>query len=150
KGTPGTLEWKNSLAVSSEEVTNATRVASLPTSENGSLLNYLSRKSVFDKLFKTGDLKFTAEPRNGNANRAHTIGRFEICGKGNRKRAGIVILGVGNELPGMAAIEALMRKADMKRAVVMSAITKKHFVALLVGRWNERLRERKRGVFEIT
>ncbi|MEX2270704.1 MAG: DNA cytosine methyltransferase [Vicinamibacterales bacterium] len=151
KGTVGTLEARDFITVSSEEITLATRVPAIGHGRisDDALADYLSRKKVSDALFRVGQVTISRIESNGAATRTHAVGTF-VLKKGERRlRSGIIVRGIGQELPPLTAVTAILDRMKANAAVVMSAITQRHFVAVLVTRRSDRVLERRRGVFEV-
>jgi DNA (cytosine-5)-methyltransferase 1 len=151
KGTPGTLEARDFITVSSEEIALATKVPALADAKlsDRSLVDYLRRKKVCEALFRVGEIAVTLNESNGAVSRTQAVGTFMIRNGSRQLRSGVLIRGVGQELPGLSTVTTIMNKANANSAVVMSAITQQHFVAVLVSRRADRVLERRRGVFEL-
>ena len=151
KGTLGTLEERDFIAVSSEEILLAARVPPLPTVRmtDESIIQYLSTTEVFSALFPAGEITVTRAVSRPRQKRAQGVGTFVVWNGRRQLQSGVVVHGVGQKLPSLSKLTAIMKGMEMNAAVVMTAITQRHFVAVLVGRRSGRVLEERRGVFEV-
>lgn len=155
KGTPGSIEGRDFIGVSSVEIANATRVSASQkvTSAAEGLLDYLGCEVVVDALFGGGEVTVASTPCNGTVRRARKTGRFEVVGADVHHTKGIVVHGSGGNLPTLASVARLMVEADATSAIVMGRITTRHVVAVVL-EWRtrqlEELGEVRRGVFDVS
>ena len=152
KGTSGTLETRDFIAISSEELSLATSVPSLRTVQatDRPLIWYLSRTKVFSTLFPRGEITLTRTVPRPSRKRTQVVGTFVVRNGQRQLRSGVVIEGVGHQPPELSTITAIMNGMETNSAVVMSAITQRHFAVVLVSRLNGRVLEKRRGVFEVS
>ena len=152
KGTSGTLETRDFIAISSEELSLATSVSSLRTvrATDSPLIWYLSRTKVFSTLFPRGEITLTRTVPRPSRIRTQVVGTFVVRNGQRQLRSGVVIEGVGHQPPELSTIAAIMNGMETNSAVVMSAITQRHFAVVLVSRLNGRVLEKRRGVFEVS
>ena len=152
KGTLGTLEEREFIAVSSEEILLATRVPPLPTVHitDTSLVWYLGTTEVFSALFPAGEITVTRTVSRPSQKRAQGVGTFVVRNGRRQLQSGVVVHGAGQKLPSLSKLAAIMKGMEMNAAVVMSALTQRHFLAVLVSRRSGRVLEERRGVFEVS
>lgn len=152
RDTPGTIDAKDFLAVSSVEISNATKLAPSEgvAADTTSPMDYLASERVSCELFGPGTLRLSRALPEVAGRRAYSMGTFEFAGEGIRGTSGVVVRAVGPDLPSLPAIARLVQRSEATNVVVMGMITTRHFVAIHLEQRTGEFRERKRGVFDVS
>jgi len=151
KGTPEGIDAKEGLHVTSREIPDATVVRTkLDVPLSGTeLLRHLKRRQVGERLF--GD---TARIQLEGAK--NLLGDFEpgdLRFKAMRNdrcvAKGTVLLVHGKNLPLLAQLNPHLKRTGERTVLVVATLTKRHFAAFLVVEAKDRLRVRRKSVFQI-
>ena len=152
KGTPGGIDAKDSLTISSREIPNAIpiRARSSAPLANGTLASYLKRRQLIESIF--GD---TARMElQGTRNLLGELDldglRFRVLRNERCISRGAVLVARGGNLPTLAQLGSHLKRTAEKAVLLMAPITRRHFaVFLAVGRDGRVLVRRKR-VFQVS
>lgn len=148
-GTPGTLEQKDELVVSSETVVNAVAVPEMADAklQDLTLGRYLQRARVARALLDVGefDLDFDA----AKVERGRAFLPFSIVHGKRTLRRGIAVVVIRGDLPTLSSVKATMVKYEVGTAAIVAPLTREHFTAVLLRLADDRAVERRRGVFRI-
>jgi hypothetical protein len=145
--TSGTLDDKNFLAFSSEEISAARPVTTVggASLDDSSLAKYLTKSSVARSIVAVGSIRFAE----GNVERGRLIAPFEVVKKGVCLRRGVAVVVNRGELPVRSSLASLMRRTECGTAVVIARLTGEHFAVLLVRLKDGCAVESRRAVFRV-
>jgi DNA (cytosine-5)-methyltransferase 1 len=150
-GTPGALDDKHSLAISSRDIPDAlrlkTRSTTSMTSDSG--VRLLRRRAVAEALFGESARIVFRGSRN-------LLRKFEVENLSframRRERCvakGIVVVARGNNLPTFPQIAANLERAGARAALVVAAMTRQHLAVFLLFNRDGRVVLRHKKVFQV-
>ncbi len=133
-GTPGCLDDKDILTVSSAEIAEATRLEPLGGAvlRDLSIVRYLELAAVARPLLGAESIKVDG-PRDllGDLSPSGQL-RFRAMGKSGCRRKGLLLLAPKANLPRVSHVSGQLHQAGEDAAIVVSAITSRHFAAFLL------------------
>jgi DNA (cytosine-5)-methyltransferase 1 len=148
-GTRGTLEDKDYVVMTSEEIVKAELITAMANArlDDTSLVRYLAHPKVARMLLDAGT--FTVDTDSVTIERGRAFIPFKITNGKRTLRNGVVIVVSRGDLPTLSAAETFLRKRGLGTAVIVGKLTKDHFATVLVRILDGRAVERRRGVFKV-
>jgi len=146
-GTPGSIDDRDPLSISSAELAGAQRLVVEGGKLNGNIARMLEIESVTRALFEKGKLSLDFKKTEvGTARSARAL--FTLKNGKRQLRHGVVVTTV-TKLPSLSSIRAVLDRTGLKNAIVLTPLTKRHFAAVVARILKNRPAESARAVFEI-
>lgn len=151
KGTAQTIESKDSLAITSADMSSAIAVkrnGHKESREFTGIAEFLSRNDVQKHLFRSGKLVLSGQENllgelNDQGLRFRLVSNKRCIGKG-------LVVFAPKAIPSLSQLALTLERNNESRALVFAPITKKHVAIIVAQRAGDRTVERTRQVFELS